>query len=128
MFFKVASVCLDDSFAHSRLHLAEIEISLDKFRYVYSGMFIPVLFHLNVCQQNRRNEYTPDHAKTQFTFITDTLYSFLHLCALLLSPSPFVSVLQCTTHQLYVTRQKNLSKPNHFITETHSLHCCHHIS
>ena len=49
-------------------------------------------------------------------------------CTLLLSPFPFVCGLQCSTHQLYVTRRKNLSKPNHIITATHSLHSCHHIS
>uniref|UniRef100_A0A673Z3C3 Solute carrier family 26 member 4 n=1 Tax=Salmo trutta TaxID=8032 RepID=A0A673Z3C3_SALTR len=43
--------------------------------------------------------------------------SFSHLRALFLTPFPFACGLQCTTHQLSVTRQKKLSKSNlHIIT------------
>jgi hypothetical protein len=122
------------------LHLTDIygviiclTVANKSFYWTNAGRVITVLFNLLLFKkknnnQNRRNEYTPDHVQTQFTLIAAVLYSLSHLCALLLSPCPFACELQCTTHPLYMTRRKNLSKPNHIITTTHSLHHCHHIS
>uniref|UniRef100_A0A4W5NAY6 Uridylate-specific endoribonuclease n=1 Tax=Hucho hucho TaxID=62062 RepID=A0A4W5NAY6_9TELE len=60
----------------------------------------------NTFQQYRQNEYTPDHMQTVnfHSHTNSSLYSFSHLRALFLSPFPFDCGLQCTTHQLSVTR------------------------
>jgi hypothetical protein len=90
-------------------------------------MFIPLSFRLlNIFQQNRCNEYTPDHTKKQLTFIATTykqlvvyiIPSHIYLRCLLLAHFPFACEFQCTTHQLSVTRRKNLSKQNLHIMTT----------
>ena len=102
-------------------------VANESFYWTNSGMFIPVWFRLrNVFQQNRQNEYTPD--QTQTVHFHSFFYSFSHLPTLFLSPFPFACGLQCTTHQLSVTRG-DMSKLNlHIISNTYSLHCFHHIS
>jgi hypothetical protein len=113
--------------AQSYLHLT---VANKSFFWTNSSMFIPVLFHfvpfkIFFKQQNQRNEYTPDHTQTVHSSHIQTAWSFWsfdnsfsHLRVLLLSPFPFACGLQCTTHQLSVTRRKNLSRPNLHIINT----------
>jgi hypothetical protein len=81
------------------------EFPLDKFRYVYP-CFVP--FEKGFSTESA--EWVHPWSSVQITFIAATLYSF--------SPFPFACGFQCTTHQLYVTRRKNLSKPNLYTQPT----------
>jgi hypothetical protein len=92
------------------------KIREDNFIFMSMALFIlqhigwlSFIFHSGQCNSDR------------FILLHDTrifpihmLYSFSPRCALLLSPCPFTCGPQCTSHQLYVTRRKNLSKPNRY--------------
>jgi hypothetical protein len=128
--------------AHSCLHLADLgcnspTVANESFYWKNTDMFIPVSFKKRFFQQNRRNEshantvhFHSSHIQTAWA-LWSLNNSFSHLRALFLSPVPFACRLQCTTHPMSVTREKNfpsqifISLP---LTTTHSLHRCQHNS